>query len=377
VRTIRALLISDIHMSNRLPYAKETRTGVTDRLEDQLRLWEHVGAVVVEKRIDRVLILGDLFDSSRPDPITLKATAAALSSLSRRVPVYVLPGNHDANDPVRGGDFSIEVFASLKLKRLRCMLGQTDVPDLPWIRFWPVEFATISATRDVLKRIRRTLKKERREQEILLLHNSIIGCQHENWKCDAGLTPEEATEGFDATYAGHFHTSQRFGPDGTGLFLGGPLHFRYDDARRRAGFWLVTFRQGEKPRERFVRSRLPRFRETIWPERFEKINRNDYGRITVEATPAAWRGLMPEVYRYRDELRAKGVRAKENFRPVYHHTERLSEALKEKREGGGEIGLLDIAKEYLSSEDVDVTDLDKKQLRRIAKEAIEAAERQG
>ena len=36
------LLISDIHMSNRLSHARPGPSGVTDRLQDQLNLWKRV-----------------------------------------------------------------------------------------------------------------------------------------------------------------------------------------------------------------------------------------------------------------------------------------------------------------------------------------------
>lgn len=50
-----------------------------------------------EKKIDFVLVSGDLFDSFTPDKATVSALCSAMGSLE--IPIYAIPGNHDHGGP--------------------------------------------------------------------------------------------------------------------------------------------------------------------------------------------------------------------------------------------------------------------------------------
>lgn len=74
MKTYTVIAISDVHMSNRLPFAQPTTNGMTDRLEDQIRLWAHVAKTATDTEAKAILVLGDLFDKALVDPVTLHAT---------------------------------------------------------------------------------------------------------------------------------------------------------------------------------------------------------------------------------------------------------------------------------------------------------------
>lgn len=371
MKTDKAIWISDIHLSNSLPMALPVGNNETDRLQDQMALFEQVRETAEIEQVSRIHILGDLVDRSRVDAVTLAAMCRGIKRLSEVAPVYIMGGNHDALS-VQGERFTVELFKELQVPNVHYVTAPRDIPSPKWIRFWPVEYAPLEKTREILAEIRNRMKTDRRPCEVLLLHNSVLGCRHEGWKCDIGLTPEEAREGFDFTLSGHFHTTQTFGEDARGMYLGGALHFRFDDAGRKAGFWLITFRKraglttnGLSWDPVFVPSRTPRFREVLWPEKCKKASAGDYVRINVHATHAEYTALKSKVDSYCQKLIGKGIRASIHHTPIYHHTKRL-------KSKGKKVSIMNVIDEYISAVDVNTEGLDAQKLREIGAKAIEA-----
>jgi DNA repair exonuclease SbcCD nuclease subunit len=362
----KALFISDIHMSNHLPLAVPSDNGSTDRLNDQLKLWDQVTETAREEKVSKVIIPGDLFDKSRVDAVTLAETCRALTKLSRVVPIYIMSGNHDAMS-VQGGRTTVEVFGALPTGRVHYVTEPDQIPTPTWLRFWPVPYAPLDETRDTLGRYRLLLEGNRKPCEVLLLHQSILGCSHEGWKCDIGLSQKEARDGWDYTISGHFHSPQCFGKDKRGLYLGSPLHFRFDDAKRSAGYWIISFREDGSWRKKFVPSKLPRFHEVLWPEKAKDAVAGDYLKVTVAATYAEYAKLKPAVRQYVAVCMGFGIRAREKHRPIYQHTQRLKGAEKK-----GALSIMGVVDEYVKALDVNTNGLDAKLLRQMGRKAIES-----
>lgn len=369
-------MVADVHMSNRLPHARPTRDGMTDRLEDQLRLWGEMKQCADTSDVDGVFILGDLFDKSMVDAVTLTHTVEAVTAFNQ--PVYILPGNHDANS-VRGGRFTVEAFGRMRRDNIHVLKTGEPVEYAMWLRFWPVEYMPASETRERLDIIRSRLNPE--HTNVLLFHNSILGCTHQQWTCDDGMEAEEVCEGFDHVLAGHFHDSQRFGPGGVqGLYLGAPMHHHYGDVGREAGYWLMTFRSTGVLTAQFIEPKLPRFHkvkvkgtgldgelEAVLPE----LEPLDYLRIEVECTNAVWAKVKPEAKVFCEALASREIRASAKHKPVYQHKVRLE------GDGQGEpmatAPTLEAAvTRYVDASGVVIGDLDPGELKRIGRETLAA-----
>ena len=373
--TVQIVFISDIHMSNSLPHAVATEDG-TDRLADQVALWGRVHKYAAEKSARAIFVLGDLFDKSRVDAITLKATIRALAAAP--CPVYLIAGNHDAVS-TSGERFTVEAFGEMGNPRIHYWkTGERFAfPDAPWLGFWPLEYSTLERAR---ARIAEMKTPDRREgtTEVLLMHQSVQGCTHGGWRCDDGLEPDEVLKQFDWCFSGHFHQPQNFGRENRGLYLGAPLHLRYDDVDRKAGFWSVRFKPDGSVKRVFVDGGCPRFFEIGWKE-FEAGKRTalpvkgDYVRIVVTATAAEYEALRPAVDAAVAKLTAAGFKASKRHKPVYQHAVRI------KPEAAGEAEISNVltperaAREYLKADGVELGSLDPKKLAQFATQALSAA----
>ncbi|TDU81181.1 DNA repair exonuclease SbcCD nuclease subunit [Prosthecobacter fusiformis] len=80
------------------PYARilDEQKRVLAR-QERLQAIQRLGAVAHERHAQFIIVAGDLFDSTTPDKATVSAACAAMGAL--KVPVFVIPGNHDHGGP--------------------------------------------------------------------------------------------------------------------------------------------------------------------------------------------------------------------------------------------------------------------------------------
>jgi DNA repair exonuclease SbcCD nuclease subunit len=316
----KALMISDIHMSNTLPYARPVENGQTDRLVDQAKLWAHVAQTAEDDDVDGIYVLGDLFDKAKVDPVTMTATVKAITSMTR--PVYLLAGNHDSNTTY-GGRFMVEALGAMGNANVEYIQTGDVLRPTEWLAFHPLSFASNVKSRAGLAEIRGRLVED--AQNVLLLHHSIVGCKHLGWVCDDGLVADEVVEGFDRVYTGHFHETQKFGEDGRGMYLGSPMHHAYGDSGRSAPYWVVTFREGKKTKHKMVEAPLPRFHYVRHPEPIPETARpGDYLRWVTNATAEEWAVLQPSIILEVEEARRLGYHATFKNKPKSSKVVRLA-----------------------------------------------------
>ncbi len=345
----RALFLGDVHMSNKLPHARTGADGITDRLKDQIRMWEALWEYMQEHGIEHVWILGDLFDRALVDAATLTATVKALVRIaSAGGTVRIVPGNHDTDDS-KASRFVVDALDSMGLDGMISYGGIVDgvghvdgiFPFADWLTLWPMPYAPIADNRDYLAKIAPEVAKT--PGSVLLMHNSIVGARHMGWSCDAGLDADEVCAGFDAVISGHFHTAQEFGS--CGRYLGAPMQFSFGDEGETRGFWDVTFRRSKSgPVEidwDLVCVEAPEFWTVTWEDLvkigaghypLEHVREGDYVLIEVKVTAAEFEKLRRAVDMHVEDLEEQGFKVKVYHNVVYHHETRL-----EATDGGAEI----------------------------------------
>lgn len=373
----KALFISDIHLSNKLPGARVQEDGYTDRLEDQLAMLQRVRTCANENDVDGVFILGDLFDQSKVDAITLTAAVRAITAFEK--PVRILAGNHDAVS-TKGGRFTVEMFGEMGNANVKYMRTGVAIrpyrngKDPGWLTFHPVEYAP---QEQAMKWIEQAGARAKSGTDVLLMHHSILGAQHNNWTCDDGLDGYVVTAKFSAVYSGHFHTTAAFGS--CGMYLGAPLHLRIEDEGRKAGWWLSSFYPTGEIDNQFTDGGCPRFHTLNWDVAedvmaIKGLKKHDYIRLIVQATQAEWAIQKPKVLERVEIMEGRGFRASFQHKPIYHHSMRIPSGDKGLDPAFGSAAAKpELAIDaYVESEDVATDTLDKAVLKRIGREALEA-----
>jgi len=351
----RALFTADLHMSNKLPYAKPTSDGLTDRFEDQLGLWKRIVKGAKDTGCEAIWILGDLFDQPRADPITLTYVVHMIRTCP--LPVYIIPGNHEGVT-VKGEYFLVEVFKEIGREDVHVLWR--DPLSMPGYTFWPMPYAPIETTSAWLKETSKQLHPE--THNVLLLHNSVMGARHLGWACDVGLQPDEL-EAFDSVLAGHFHNPQVIDHI---QYLGAPMHHSFADAGRDAGYWVFEFRNGGIVSNSFGAG-APRFHllEDLSDD-LSEVGIGDYLRYKIRATHADWARIKPKAKAKCDGLIAKGIRADYKQEPVYQHKVRLDPDEKETT-----ILSMDRALgQYVDAMEVDTGKLNPKRLKVLGREML-------
>lgn len=365
---VKILSSADIHLSNHLPHARPSTAGRTDRFDDQLALLDHMWEVAVEEAVDAIMLLGDIFDQSKVDAVTLTHSVERI--VRAPVPTYILPGNHDAVS-VRGGRFLVEAFGAMGRDHIHYLNSETPL-EMKGVTFWPLAYMPGSETKAALARTRKARKAAARasQRDVLLFHNSVLGCTHIGWTCDDGLEAEEVCQDFDWVLSGHFHDTQTFGPNDRGMYLGAPMQHHYGDVGRPAGFWIFDFKDGKRT-QKFIQSQTPQF--YAYEELEDKVaaKAGDYVRYRIRATHADWAIAKPKVKALCSALELKGIRADFKHDPIYHHDSRMG-AVGTKTKKAETMTMDQAIAKYVDTEGVALGSLDAARLKAIGREALAA-----
>ena len=321
--SLKILQISDVHMSNKLPQAVHVEDGKTDRLLDQERLWDQVARDAED--CDAVFVLGDLFDKALVDPIVNESTARSLMKLP--VPTYLLSGNHDAAT-LRGERYALEAFGAFNTPHLHYLDNGMPLCLGDGVTFWPVHFVTRDVFRDELRAIRTAISDAGNElgYNVLLCHQSIVGCSHLGWVCNDGVTADEVCKGFTRVYSGHFHEHQRFGPEDIGMYLGSPMQHSYGDVGREPGYWITEVEDDGNITDTLVPTGLPKFWtvDALDADPPEDAKPGDFIRIQPRLPHADVVALKPASQERIAKLAKDGYRAEWKPRVISATHERLS-----------------------------------------------------
>lgn len=362
---MRVIFTADVHMSNSLPFSSIVNNGCSDRLLDQMNLWKKIYKIIKKKNAHCLVILGDLFDRSKVDAVTLTHTVSAIVNCP--VPVFILPGNHDAST-MSGGRFVVEAFSSMNRQDVT-VIGLGDRNE--WgmggdFVFWPISFRTISETEQTIMGIKGRMRGH--ENNILLLHGSVLGADSYGWKCDDGLDPK-VFKGFDQVLAGHFHQTQAFADNG--FYVGSPMQHHFGDCGSDCGVWYAELNSNKKNKFEYIKVRTPKFHIFDYDDfsidllKKKKYKSGDFVRFQISVTHADFVKKKIAVEETCRLLMDKGYKVNYRHRPISQTNERISIA-----KDDGVIQLEKAISKYVKSTQ---TELKTKKLIKLGKEILGGA----
>lgn len=326
----KVMFVADLHLSNSLPHSKPVEHGVTDRLLDQMNVVKQISDISEKEEVDYMMLLGDTFHKSLLDPITLKYSMEALDILSRHCYVNILGGNHESSSKVGDRRYIPEAFNEIKTLDVH-YIDESEVFKVDNIVFYFLPWSPLSFYREKLKELvcerDKTYKKFK---NVLLTHQSVLGCEQSGWLCDHGVSSQELCNGWDYVFAGHFHDQQTFGKNG--MYVGAPMQHSFSDVGSDRGVVIVDF-SSKKIEPYKINIESPKFHiedaKDGW--NVSDVKNGDYLRIDLNCTNAELVHAK-EIITKNVHSCNKDVKLTISHKPIYHHEDRL-ELIGQEKEG--------------------------------------------
>ena len=246
---MKLLHLSDLHLGKRV--------NAFSMLEDQRYILEEILALAVDKRVDGVLLAGDLYDKPVPPAEAVTLLDQFLTRLAQQgIPVFAISGNHDSPERLNFGvrllaEEGIHLTALYQGPQppaiLRDAHGEVALYALPYlkpalVRHWDPEAAVSTYEEAVAWAIGQwTIDPTRRN--VLLAHQFVTGgvtCASEE-RSVGGLDQVSAERfaPFDYVALGHLHGPQSVGRP-TLRYSGSPLKYSFSECRQVKSVTLVT-----------------------------------------------------------------------------------------------------------------------------------------
>ncbi|HEX5401990.1 MAG TPA: exonuclease SbcCD subunit D [Pseudonocardiaceae bacterium] len=231
-----------------------------DLLTDQESVLGGLADIVVDQRVDVVVVAGDLYDRAVPAGEAVSACTRILSRIRQAgAHVVITPGNHDS--AARLGAFGD--FAAAGGLHLRTNIADVGSPVLLADRHGPVAFYGIpylepelarhafgvpsarghqGVLAEAMSRVRRDLADRPNTRSVVLAHAFVSGgiaCESERTIAVGGVeqVPGSVFAGVDYVALGHLHGSQRLADHLR--YSGSPLAYSFSETSHRKSVWLL------------------------------------------------------------------------------------------------------------------------------------------
>lgn len=249
---IRFLTYSDPHYSEK-------------NLNDVLKVEEQIDEYFLDNGMDFILFLGDRFKSRNPSgPLRDIADGVLKRRNDKKIPMYLLVGNHDQYDKT-GGTNSYGVA-----KMFEKEMGYITVMDKVQWYYWGDDKVAISSFpsgceyTDIFVSNNKLFPGELEEPfKILAFHALIketILHLESGYRIKGGMTLKDIDRPeFDIVLGGDNHIPQMFDLEHTvGGYVGSVLQLTKADVGDSRGFLDITLEKGEEPDVKFVESCAPK-----------------------------------------------------------------------------------------------------------------------
>jgi len=113
---MKILLIPDLHLGAGTSIGKDLyNTGLNSRVQDQKDLLDFILAKAESEQVDRLVVLGDIWESPKPNPTVVHIFLEWLLEASESFTIDIIQGNHDF---IRGGANKISMLDCIKLAEI-------------------------------------------------------------------------------------------------------------------------------------------------------------------------------------------------------------------------------------------------------------------
>lgn len=233
-------------------------------IEDQKYILDKILNIVRDKKIDAVLVVGDVYDKAIPSVEAVKLFSEFLSKLYKlSVKVFVISGNHDSKDRLSfGNELFIEngvyiegIFdGELKSYELEDEFGKVNIYMLPFVK--PADVRRyysdniIDSYHDAIKCIIDNTDIDVSERNIIMVHQfvtasgvDIIRSESESISL-GGIDNVDVSlfDEFDYVAIGHVHGPQKLIRDVV-RYAGSPLKYSFSEVNHRKSVPIIELKE--------------------------------------------------------------------------------------------------------------------------------------
>jgi exonuclease SbcD len=265
-----------------------------DLLTDQESVLGGLADLVVDQRVDVVVVAGDLYDRAVPAGESVAACTRILSRIRRAgAELVVIPGNHDS--AARLGAFG--EFAAAGGLHLRTRIADVGTPVLITDAHGPVAFYGIpylepelarhalgvpaarghqGVLTEAMNRVRADLAGRPDARSVVLSHAFVTGGERSESERSIAIGGVELVsasvfDGVDYVALGHLHGPQELAH--RLRYSGSPLAYSFSEAHHRKSVWLVELDANGLAEVRRVELPVPRRLATLRGELAELVVR--------------------------------------------------------------------------------------------------------
>ena len=256
---MRIMHLADLHLG---------RTILEQSLiEDQKYILDEIIKFAIDKKVDLVLIAGDVYDKSIPSVDAVNLFSNFLTSLYKNnIRVFVISGNHDSKDRLSfGNELLIDngiyiegVFdGELKYIELEDEYGKLNIYMLPFVKpvdvrkYYPDE--KIDSYDDAVRCIINNTKIDKKGRNIIMVHQFVTGSNIDIERSDSetislgGIDNVDINNFIDFDYVamGHIHGPQRLLRD-TARYAGSPLKYSFSEVNQKKSIPIINFRDKDE-----------------------------------------------------------------------------------------------------------------------------------
>ena len=245
--------ISDLHLGKSL--------HSFSLIDDQDYILEEIAGILVEKKVDVLIIAGDVYDKNVAPEAGLKVLRKFLNRLvAAKIKVLIISGNHDSAERLTfGAEFMTDkgiYFSKLYDGHIEPVVlndesGPVNFYLLPFVKPSTVqhyfEDEKIESWSDAVACAVEHMQADYSQRNVIVAHQNIMKAEH----CDSEETiiggqdavSDEIFKDFDYTALGHIHRQQKIGNHNV-MFCGTPLKYSVQEFKQDKVMPLITL--GEK-----------------------------------------------------------------------------------------------------------------------------------
>ncbi|REE95093.1 exonuclease SbcCD subunit D [Thermomonospora umbrina] len=242
-----------------------------DLLGAQADFIDHLVETVRERRVDCVVVSGDVYDRALPPVDAVRLCNDALRRLAGLTRVVLIAGNHDSAHRLGFGSglmdaAGVHVRTDPATVGTPVMVGDVAVYGIPYLEpelvrpVWELDGrGHAAALTEAMRRIRAD-RAERGAPSVVLAHAFVTGGEPSDSERDISVggtahVPAGVFDGVEYAALGHLHGRQRI--TDRVRYSGSPLAYSFSEARHLKGSWLIEV-DGDVLRDEFVEAPVPR-----------------------------------------------------------------------------------------------------------------------